>query len=227
MASVVIFGDITGGHFNPAVTLGVFTSLGEYGKNWLFCLLIILAQFVGGFAAIGLNYVGNWNYPSDLTAILAPKNPATGSFDNASGETNWSMDYAVIQNEIICTFLFVSVILMVKGEHTAGDRKGVCAAICVVLTLLAVISGTNSLGACFNPAVGVTLTTNAVIRLNSTLPNNHFLTHYLYAYTVGPAIGGVLAGIFHLFHKKAHVPDEHLPGFASDQKQGLIDHDYA
>ena len=30
LASVVIWGDITGGHFNPAVTLGVYISLGEY-----------------------------------------------------------------------------------------------------------------------------------------------------------------------------------------------------
>ena len=56
-ASVVIFGDITGGHFNPAVTLGVFTSLGEYGKNFMFCILIMLAQFCGGMAAMeGYNH---------------------------------------------------------------------------------------------------------------------------------------------------------------------------
>ena len=43
LASVVIFGDITGGHFNPAVTLGVFITIGDYAKNFLFMLLIMLA----------------------------------------------------------------------------------------------------------------------------------------------------------------------------------------
>ena len=62
-ASVVIFGDITGGHFNPAVTLGVFTSRGDYGANFLFCILIMLAQFAGGFAAMGLAWMGSFDIP--------------------------------------------------------------------------------------------------------------------------------------------------------------------
>ena len=43
LASVVIWGDITGGHFNPAVTVGVYISLGEISKNFLFMILIIMA----------------------------------------------------------------------------------------------------------------------------------------------------------------------------------------
>ena len=70
------------------------------------------------------------------------------------------MDLQVLTNEIMCTFIFVSVILMVKGEHTAGDRKGIAAAICVVLTLMCCIAATNKFGACFNPAVAVSLTVN-------------------------------------------------------------------
>ena len=68
----------------------------------------------------------------------------TGESDNVDEtKDEFQMYFAVLLNEIVCTFLFVSVILMVKGEHTAGDRKGVCAALCVVSTLLCVISGTN------------------------------------------------------------------------------------
>ena len=44
-ASILIFGAITGGHFNPAVTLGVYIGQGdEYGKNFLFMIIIIIAQ---------------------------------------------------------------------------------------------------------------------------------------------------------------------------------------
>ncbi len=60
LASIVLFGDITGGHYNPAVTIGVFTSLGNYGKNLGFCLLIILSQFLGGMAAIGIFNLGSF-----------------------------------------------------------------------------------------------------------------------------------------------------------------------
>lgn len=84
MASIVIFGDITGGHFNPAVTIGVFTSLKEYARDWLFMILIIFAQVVGGFLAIALSYAGKYTYPTYHTPILAPWNPVTKTFDNSA-----------------------------------------------------------------------------------------------------------------------------------------------
>ena len=140
-------------------------------------------------------------------------------------DASFNMDLAVILNEVFCTFLFVSVILMVKGKHTAGDRKGVCAAICVVASLCAIVTGTNKLGASFNPAVAIAITTNSVARFDLPVPfNQTALTHYLYAYTLGPAIGGLLAGIFHLFHAKLHDPD-HTEGQTYEEKQNLISHE--
>ena len=160
LASVVIWGDITGGHFNPAVTLGVFCTLPDKGKNFVFMLMIMFSQYLGGMLAIGLSYLGNFGKEDAMIAVLAPFNPATQNVDNSATELGFSMDIQVLVNEIICTFIFISVILMVKGKHTAGDRVGIGAAMCVVLTLLCVISATNKFGACFNPAVGVSLTTN-------------------------------------------------------------------
>ena len=222
-ASVVIFGDITGGHFNPAVTLGVFVSLGNYGSNFLFCILIMLAQFAGDFAAIGLSWLGTFDIWNEKIGALAPTNPVTGSLDNGAEESDFSMYVAVIVNEIVCTFLFVSVILMVKGEHTAGDRKGICAALVVVSTLLCVISGTNKLGACFNPSVGTAVTTYSVVRTDTEGFSNHYLYHYLWCYTIGPYIGGLCAGLFHLVHKKAHEPEDDYKsqGFNSEQTERL------
>jgi len=160
LASVVIWGDITGGHFNPAVTLGVWTTLGDKGKNFIFMLFIMISQILGGLLSIGLAYLGNFGKDDSYIALLVPTNAITGKPDNAPNELGFSMDLQVLINEIMCTFIFISVILMVKGKHTAGDRKGIGAAMCVVLTLLACIAATNKFGACFNPAVGVALTTN-------------------------------------------------------------------
>ena len=114
-ACVVIFGDITGGHFNPAVTLGVFASRGDYGANFLFCILIMLAQFAGGFAAMGLAWMGSFDIPQSMMKELAPVNPVTGSADSGMAENDFKMYLSVMVNEVVCTFLFVSVILMVKG----------------------------------------------------------------------------------------------------------------
>lgn len=223
-ASVVIFGDITGGHFNPAVTLGVFTSRGDYGANILFCILIMLSQFAGGFAAIGLAWAGTLDLPNDKLPALAPTNPATGLADTSAEDNDFKMFFAVMVNEVVCTFLFISVILMVKGKHTAGDRVGVVAAACVVATLMCVISGTNRLGACFNPALGTGLTTYSVLRTDTE--DNNYLYHYLWCYIIGPYIGGLAAGMFHMLHAKAFEPKDGTRGdFSPDSQQRLMSHE--
>lgn len=46
---ILIFGDVTGGHFNPGVTLGVtvWQLMNNPLKNILFAVMIILAQCAG------------------------------------------------------------------------------------------------------------------------------------------------------------------------------------
>ena len=41
-ASIIIFGGVTGGHFNPAVSIGVFLAKGKYLTNLLFLVMIIV-----------------------------------------------------------------------------------------------------------------------------------------------------------------------------------------
>jgi aquaporin Z len=50
-ASIIIFGGITGGHFNPAVTTGVFIQEGNMAANAASYALIMLSQIVGGLLA--------------------------------------------------------------------------------------------------------------------------------------------------------------------------------
>jgi len=140
------------------------------------------------------------------------------NFDNVKNELDFSMDLNVIINEVVCTFIFVSVILMVKGEHTAGDRRGIGAAMSVVVTLLCCIAATNKYGAAFNPAVGIALTINSILKLGKA----HYLYHYCYAYTLGPALGGLFAGFFHIIHAKAHKPVDELKAFDHSQKETLL-----
>ena len=218
LASVVIWGDITGGHFNPAVTIGVFVSRKQYAEDFLFMALIMIAQICGGFFAIALAWAGLYDNPDPKIAVLAPYNPATDGADNISDKLDFTMDLNVVINEVICTFIFISVILMVKGQHTAGDRVGVGAAMCVVVTLMCVIAGTNKFGSCFNPAVGIALTTNQILFMGK----QHYLYHYLYAYTLGPALGGLCAGIFHLFHAPLHEDEDVTEQFDASQREKLV-----
>ena len=49
---IMLFGNMTGGHFNPAVTLSVLISGGEIRKDILFALLIMISQIIGAFFGI-------------------------------------------------------------------------------------------------------------------------------------------------------------------------------
>ena len=211
-ASVLIFGGVTGGHFNPAVSIGVFLSLGDYAENFLFLIMIIFGQVLGGLLAIPLAYGGVMTKDQSIKdSTLCPYNVTEDSCDNKAGNLNFNMDMQVVTNEVICTFIFVSVILMVKGKHTAGVSDGMSGPIAVVLTLLGMIAVGNKFGAAYNPAVGIALIANQVIMQGKLL----YLYHYLYAYTLGPALGGTVAGFFHLIHKQLHEPEHHHP----DEKQ--------
>ena len=168
---------------------------------------------------VGLFNIGAFGLSDSSIMILAPKDPTSGNPEQAARELDYSMGINVCTNEVLCTFIFVSVILMVKGKHTAEGRVGIGAAMVVCLTLLCCIAATNALGACFNPAVALAAALNSTLWLGW----NHYLYHYLYAYTLGPAIGGLLAGCFHVLHAKAFEPDDPTKNFDASQKAAFID----
>ena len=97
-AMIIIFGDVTGGHFNPAVTLGVlvwqFSS--KPVANLLFAAMIIVSQCTGAILG-GLlsSYIlsVDGSVPIDLVAILAPQNTVTNKGEGGFVEdvqTFWS-----------------------------------------------------------------------------------------------------------------------------------------
>ena len=56
-AAINIFGGISGGHFNPAVTLGIYVREGKYAENFIFALLYIMAQISGALVGMLLAYL--------------------------------------------------------------------------------------------------------------------------------------------------------------------------
>lgn len=90
---------------------------------------------------------------------------------------------------------------MLKGPKTGPTRDGVHVAIAIALTLWGLITINYHTGACYNPAVALGNTFFQMQHLDNT---NSYLSHYFYAYTAGPAIGGLAAGLFYLFFSKCH-----------------------
>lgn len=210
-ASIVLFGSITGGHFNPAVTLAVYISEAKWMENLSWLFLVITAQICGAFMAQGLaeitlfqDKIGTIN--ADNVAKLCPQDPTNADWPTTSvcdgyldAEEGFHSDYQVLLNETILTAVFISVILMVKGLRTSPSSDGVAGALAICFTLIACIQTGGKLGGCFNPAVGLSVTTFSLYHLEDV---NNSLVHYLYAFILGPLLGGAVAGGFSLMHRK-------------------------
>src|SRR5262245_15950895 len=167
------FGHISGAHFNPAVTLGLFVG----GRIPMKIVIpYILAQMIGGFAAGAVLYAIASGAPGfDVTAGFA---------SNGYGEHSpqgYSLQAALIC-EVVMTFMFLVVILGVTSE---GAPKGFGPlAIGFALTLIHLISipVTNT---SVNPARSEAV---AVFQGSWALQQ-------LWAFWVAPLIGAAIAGV--------------------------------
>ena len=167
------FGHISGAHFNPAVTVGLFV-----GGRFPMKLVIpyILAQMVGGIAGAAVLYAIASGAPGfDVTAGFA---------SNGYGEHSpqgYSMQAALIC-EVVMTFMFLLVIL---GTTTEGAAKGFAPlAIGLALTLIHLISipVTNT---SVNPA-----RSEGVAIFQGT-----WALEQLWLFWVAPIVGAALAGL--------------------------------
>lgn len=100
-AVIIIFGGVTGGHFNPAVTAGVYIHEGKYKENALYCTLIMISQIIGGLlgslvagVALSANVNNEWSIPESRVPILAPTDPnGENDFDMASDSNGFSQEW--------------------------------------------------------------------------------------------------------------------------------------
>ena len=51
---ILATGPVSGGHFNPAITIGVYITRKEYKKNFALMILMIIFQLAGGIAGTAL-----------------------------------------------------------------------------------------------------------------------------------------------------------------------------
>ena len=78
---ILVLAPVTGSHINPAVTIGVYVSRCKFRQDFLFLLLMIFAQILGGMVAIVFSILalyskdnpeGQWLVIPDLVPILCP-----------------------------------------------------------------------------------------------------------------------------------------------------------
>lgn len=180
---VYLYGHISGGHFNPAVTFGLALNgtvkWGQAGSYWA-------AQFLGGvIAAFLLNlfvgHIGENGIQEGATiGLLTAPSP-----------------YVAMTIEAILTFFLVNAVL----HGAVAGKAGSFAALVIGLTLtFAIIAGGPMSGASLNPARSF----GPALYASSIDPARPDLTNWIFyvVYFVGPLVGSALAvGLFKFLNR--------------------------
>ena len=192
MAGIYAWGPISGGHFNPAVTLGLAAS-GRF--EWKNAPGYIIAQLVGG--AVGTTLIV-------LIGLFGPDGWLQGAQDGGFASNGFAENSpggfgigAAIIAEVLFTAIFVMVILGVT--HASRGTGPAMAGLSIGLTLtfvhLASIPIDNT---SVNPARSIA---TAIYGRGDALAQ-------LWIFIVFPLVGGLIAGFAHraLFEPKPAFP---------------------
>lgn len=200
MVLIVTLGPLSGGNFNPAVSIGLLINKKLDLKNFL---LYVLAQIVGAIIGgallllifrygnnIGANNLGT-GYLNPLEAMTAPKY-------YGHDETTFMIIALVV--ELISTFAFVlTIILTVTSEKM---EKLAVFIIPAALTLALLMTGVFT-GGSVNPArsLGTMIFSDSI--------------QYVWIVIVGPVLGAIAAGFVGLLINKRKTKDEVAKELAS------------
>jgi aquaporin Z len=167
-------GPISGGHFNPAVSFGLWAG-GRFPSSRL--LPYVIAQVGGAIVAAGVLYL--------IASGKAGFELAGGFASNGFGEHSpgkYSLGAALV-SEIVMTFMFLVVILGATHKRASAGFAGIAIGLCLTLIHLISIPVTNT---SVNPA-------------RSTGPAlfvGGWAIEQLWLFWVAPIVGAVIAGWF-------------------------------
>ena len=168
-------GPISGGHFNPAVSLGLWT-----GGRFPTALLVpyIVAQVVGGIVGAGVLYL----IASGKADFSLAGGFASNGYDMHS-PGGYSMMAALVC-EVVMTFMFLIVILGTTHKRAPAGFAGLAIGLGLTLIHLISIPVTNT---SVNPARS---TATAVFVGGWALQQ-------LWLFWLAPIVGAVIAGVTH------------------------------
>jgi aquaporin Z len=165
-------GPISGGHFNPAVSIGLWAG-GRFPASQL--LSYIIAQVFGAIVGAGVLYL--------IASGKADFSLAGGFASNGYGEHSpgqYSL-LAGIVSEVVMTFMFLIVILGATHQRSPAGAAGL--AIGLALTLIHLVS--------------IPVTNTSVNPARSTGPAifvGGWALQQLWVFWVAPIVGAALAG---------------------------------
>lgn len=178
-------GHVSGGHFNPAVTIGL-TAGGRFSAAQV--PGYIIAQVIGG--VLGAFTIYTIASGQDGFAITAGAGTfATNGFGPDGSPGGYSMMSALVV-EVVLTAIFLMVIMGATAKRAAAAMGGLAIGLCLTLIHLISIPVTNT---SVNPARS---TANAVIAMvfgdGASLPMQQ-----LWLFWAAPIVGAVIGAILY------------------------------
>ena len=175
LTMVYAFGHISGGHFNPAITVGMYTARRTPAAD---VAPYIIAQVLGAIAGAGVLYI--------IASGKAGFSLADGFASNGYAEHSpggYSLPACLVA-EVVLTFMFLMIILGVTDRRAPQGFAALTIGLALTLIHLVSIPVTN---ASVNPA-------------RSTGPAlfvGGWAISQLWLFWVAPLIGAILAGLIY------------------------------
>ncbi|KAL8565110.1 hypothetical protein ACOMHN_005313 [Nucella lapillus] len=170
---VTSFGSISGGHFNPAVTVGAVLAGATAPLKGV---TYVLAQLLGGVIGAGL---AKAIIPTE--AYLAIKG---GAHTLSPGVT---VGQGVLCEMVLTTVLVLTVIMTSIDPQTKAPLAPIAIGFAVILD---VVAGNLLTGASMNPARSF----GPAVMMSGT--TSEFWTYH-YVYWIGPLLGGLMAALWY------------------------------
>ncbi len=177
LTGVYALGHISGGHFNPAVTAGLWAAKRIPGRD---VLPYWIAQVLGAIASAGILF---------LIASNKPGFAIGGFAANGFGEHS-PQKYEIIAafaGEVVMTFFFLVVILGTTHRNSPSGFAGLAIGLSLTLIHLVMIPVTNT---SVNPA----RSTGPALIL--AIYSDPWALKQLWLFWLAPLLGGLLAGYF-------------------------------
>ncbi|MCF8541122.1 MAG: aquaporin [Aurantimicrobium sp.] len=177
MAAMYAVGGVSGGHFNPAVTLGL-----AIGRRfaWRDVLGYVVAQLIGGLIASSVLYIVTMFGPDGLLTYLVDARFGSNGFGEGTA-LNFSLVAAMIMTTVTSA-IFVWVFLGATDKPATAAFAPI--AVGFVLVVVSIISVPVTGGA-INPALSIA---NAIY-------GGQLALSQVWVFIVFPIVGGLIAGI--------------------------------
>ncbi|MFE7630738.1 aquaporin [Kocuria sp. NPDC057446] len=178
VAAIVAFGHVSGGHFNPAVTLAAVVA----GRTPASVAIgYVVAQVLGALAAAGLLWAVLVTLLDSSTTAQVLGAVSNGFGENSTSQAGWT---TVLLVEFVATALFALVVL----GSTAPRANAVLAPVAIGAALVFLLTITAPFdGGSLNPARS---TGAAVVAGAGHLGQ-------LWLFWLAPLLGGLVAGLVH------------------------------